>query len=426
MKSHTSRSASQAPSAVQSSSEENHSAVVHIAEDVEVQKDSLGVVVTDTSDTSSSSAPGQSSDESSTLDGGVGTNKKTNSNTTSATANTTTFSQRWINGVHIIHKPLLSFLHFVTRLSAKYPKMMISGIVSLSFFLLFVGLCTNFSVNVDQDLLWTPRGSVPLQHANWLKKESGFTDYQRLLGFFFHADGENVLNMDYMSQVFDALEILQNVEGYNEACTGTDYKYQDVETCEISGVPRFWFYDRKQFESSIHSDDELRLALSQINFQDGGFVDENSVLGYPQRDNVTLVGSAYGVNATLLVSAVSYPVIMVLPTHGAAKDFEKRALQALLDWQEDRESEGMNKKLMKFYAQSSEAFTAEFTRGILTDWPLVPLVFLIMSAFTCAVFARTNIVFSRSMLGFAAVVSVLLSIMAGYGLLFIVGLPFTS
>jgi hypothetical protein len=53
-------------------------------------------------------------------------------------------------------------------------------------------------------------------------------------------------------------------------------------------------------------------------------------------------------------------------------------------------------------------------------------VFIIMSVFTCLVLSRCNPVFSRSLLGFAAVVSVLLAIMAGYGFMFLTGVPFTA
>lgn len=67
-----------------------------------------------------------------------------------------------------------------------------------------------------------------------------------------------------------------------------------------------------------------------------------------------------------------------------------------------------------------------FTRAIVKDIPLVPIVFIIMSIFTCAIFFKRDKVRSRSLLGFAAVLSVLLSILTGYGMVFIIGIPFTS
>merc|ERR1712232_359347 len=49
-----------------------------------------------------------------------------------------------------------------------------------------------------------------------------------------------------------------------------------------------------------------------------------------------------------------------------------------------------------------------------------------MSMFTGLVFFRRNWVHSRVLLGSGAVCSVFLSIMVGYGILFIIGVPFTS
>jgi Patched family len=69
---------------------------------------------------------------------------------------------------------------------------------------------------------------------------------------------------------------------------------------------------------------------------------------------------------------------------------------------------------------------SELTRAITQDLPLIPLVFAIMSAFTCIVFLRTDIVQSRGLLGLGSVVTILLSITSGFGLAFIIGLPFTS
>jgi uncharacterized BrkB/YihY/UPF0761 family membrane protein len=53
--------------------------------------------------------------------------------------------------------------------------------------------------------------------------------------------------------------------------------------------------------------------------------------------------------------------------------------------------------------------------------PLVPIVFVIMGIFTSLVFWKKDKVQSRSLLGFGAVMTVLLSIMSGYGLQFLIG-----
>jgi uncharacterized BrkB/YihY/UPF0761 family membrane protein len=62
-----------------------------------------------------------------------------------------------------------------------------------------------------------------------------------------------------------------------------------------------------------------------------------------------------------------------------------------------------------------------FTRAIVDDIPLVFIVFVVMGIFTSLVFWKKDKVQSRSLLGFGAVVTVLLSIMSGYGLQFVIG-----
>ena len=394
------------------------------APSVTVKMNDMSTIVGDTSETSSASSPSPctSTDDSSTM-GEASTSKK---NESKDKACLTTFAHRWLNGVRTIHRPLMAILQFVTRISATYPKLTISGIMSISFLLLCIGYSTNFHLEVDQDLMWTPRNAPSLEHANWLKYESGFTEYQGIFGILLHADGDNVLTTDYMSQMFDAWETLLSVPGYEQACTDTDYVYENVTTCEISGVHRFWRYRREEFERTIGSDEELRLAMSQINFPDGAYVDEHSILGHPQRDNVTLIGSAFGYNATLLQSALLIPIVVVLPNHKLSKDWEEAALEVMLDLQEQWNSMPASEKHLRIFVQSSGAFPTEFKRGIVADMPYVVMVFIIMSVFTCLVLSRCNPVFSRSLLGFAAVVSVLLAIMAGYGFMFLTGVPFTA
>jgi len=67
-----------------------------------------------------------------------------------------------------------------------------------------------------------------------------------------------------------------------------------------------------------------------------------------------------------------------------------------------------------------------FTRSIVVDIPLIPAVFIVMSAFAVLVFYRRDRLYSRSFLGFCGVLCVLLSLVAGYGLMFCIGITMTS
>jgi hypothetical protein len=62
-----------------------------------------------------------------------------------------------------------------------------------------------------------------------------------------------------------------------------------------------------------------------------------------------------------------------------------------------------------------------FDRALVDDIPLVPIVFVMMTLFTSLVFWKQDKVQSRSLLGLSAVLSVFLSIMVGFGLVFWTG-----
>jgi len=51
----------------------------------------------------------------------------------------------------------MTMIQFISQLSARNPKRTIAAVVLLSLFLLIVGFATNFSMDVDENKIWTPR-----------------------------------------------------------------------------------------------------------------------------------------------------------------------------------------------------------------------------------------------------------------------------
>jgi len=77
--------------------------------------------------------------------------------TAPASSNATeSITSKWSNAVRKVHTPILTGLHKITNLSATHPKSVISGVVAFSLAIFVVGLFTGFSVDVDEDRLWTP------------------------------------------------------------------------------------------------------------------------------------------------------------------------------------------------------------------------------------------------------------------------------
>lgn len=114
-----------------------------------------------------------------------------------------------------------------------------------------------------------------------------------------------------------------------------------------------------------------------------------------------------------------------LPAVPEANIFEKALLDVVIDdirveWQQEQGN------TFRLEGQASRTLSDEFTRAIEDDVTLLPIVFIVMGTFTCAVFWKRDTVKSRTMLGLGAVISVLLAVLSGYGLMFAFGVPFTS
>jgi len=326
----------------------------------------------------------------------------------------TTLSEKWTGMIQAIHVPIIAAIHGVTQMAAKNPKRTLSVIAVVSLFLLVVGLFTNFSVDVDEDKLWTPSGSRSLQHMDWIDNDSGFPEDTNNLLMFFHTNGDNVLGRDEVSRIFEALDAVRAVENYDNMCLESFYMNASGEkTCEIDGVVNFWGLDSALFEAEVSSDEEAIAAMSVPIFPNGSPVSESSILGNPRRDE-----------DGLLTFAQSYTVIVKFPPTDAAETFEDNVLDVLLDMRDEWSRDKDNTLVLEVTADGS--FSDEFERAIINDIPLIPIVFIIMSIFTAIVFFKPDKVKSRSLLGFGAVVTVLLSILSGFGFLFLCGVPFTS
>jgi len=332
-----------------------------------------------------------------------------------------THSSRWTAFIKRTHLPLMKGLLAVARVSAIHPKKTIVTCINISLMLLLSGYFTNFNVGVDERILWTPKGSLPIQH--WQRiKEAGFPGGSKYFVAFFHANGDNVVSKDYVSKVFQVMDTVRNSTHYDAVCADGDRMAAngilEVEegqnaTCEISGIPAFWGYQQSIFEQQVQTDEDVSTSLSSNFFPDFRPVPRSLIMGNYEVDD----------DSGLLTKVQSFTLAFHLPQTDQAQDWGLNMVDVVLNLKDQWISEGSN---FRVECTSDGAFALEFTRAILQDIPLVPIVFLIMSGFTALVFWKRHKVQSRSVIGVAAVVAVLLSIMSGYGLLFIIGVPFTS
>jgi len=327
------------------------------------------------------------------------------------------FGAKWTNVIHRFHHPILRILHKITNIAALHPKAVIASVVVFSIGIFALGFVTNFNVDVDEDTLWTPRDSHPVRNSEWIDDESGFPLNPRSLVMVFHENGDSgILTQQNVGDIFTAVDTVRSLADFEKVC---DRK--ENGDCRITGVTKFWNNSASIFDDLVSSDQDV---IDQINVEsypdDGTPVRFRDLFGNPQKDDNGIV-----------VAAQSYVVILDLNNddedgilEGPSADFEEEALDELFDlrdkWNDD------SSQTLRLEVVAERSFTDEFERAIVNDIPLLPTVFVVMGIFTSLVFFRKDKVLSRSLLGFTAVISVFLSIVAGYGFMFLCAVPFTS
>lgn len=66
---------------------------------------------------------------------------------------------KWSGLVYHLPAPTLKVVHGLSSAAVRSPKRTISITTSLAFALIILGILTNFTVDTDDDEVWTPQGS---------------------------------------------------------------------------------------------------------------------------------------------------------------------------------------------------------------------------------------------------------------------------
>jgi len=274
-----------------------------------------------------------------------------------------------------------------------------------------LGFATNFNAELDKDHACTPQGSRSLSHGEWIDDESGFPEEPRWVLLQLHADGEDILSREAIQRVFQAVHLVRNNSKYAEICAEHETPIVDQETgnftCPIHSVLTFWNNSEAIFNNRIGDDDECIEALSNTTYPNGETVDRPLIMGYAKADDTS--------NKLLSAKSFVVTIAMTPADEDKAEDVEKKAIDAILDLQEEWAAEPGNR--FKIEVNAYRSFGDEFSRAITKDLPLIPMVFVVMVILCCLVFHKRDRVQSRSLLGFGAVCTVLLAIMTGYGML---------
>lgn len=331
-----------------------------------------------------------------------------------------TFSEKWTAALNKIREPIQKGLLWISTLSAANPWTTIISVVVLTLALVVIGIFTNITFESDDDVLFTPFGAYPTAHEDWIIEDSDFPPLPRDYFVLLHRNGGNMfdeqVSLQSIQNSFDVMEELEKTDGFDEVCPSTNNPDDDFETsCPWSGVTRFFNNSRQIFESQIQTHDELMEALSASIYPDGTFVLRAEIFGKVVVNEET----------NMLESAESYLMTLGLPKDddmlSKTEEYEEKSVENIFDM---AEANWDGTIVVEQFNQRSFAY--EFGRGFTQNIPLLIAAFTIMIVFTIGVFSRKNWVLSRASLGAAAVCNATLGLMAGFGLMFICGIPITS
>ena len=325
--------------------------------------------------------------------------------------------RQWSKVTQFLHNQISQFVMILSLAAARNPKRTIALISFVSFALIGIGIATNFQVQVEYEKIYAPINSLPRKHKHWIDNESGFPKTPRPFTVIIHNDGKNVLGKQQMSRVFQVLDSIRETPGYDDICSASTFLNVEREPeCKILSATRFWQHSVDTFNSEIQTDEDTIEALSAPTYSGGMPVLPELIMGYAVREE--------GQNNTLLASAKSYFINIGFPDVDGVDKFELDVLDRLLkikeEWEEDSDID------LHLHFFTLQSYDTEFMRAINNDLVLVPVVGFVMAAFTCMVFFKRDRVQSRSLLGIGSVVTIVMSLMTGYGLMFTIGLPFTN
>ncbi|CAB9506138.1 Pick C1-like protein 1 [Seminavis robusta] len=323
-----------------------------------------------------------------------------------------------------------SLAKIVTRVAvaaARRPVPVILFVTVLSITLAAVGFFTNFELILDLERVFAPTNSRPGQHYEWIQSPEGFPDQTRKVILLYHNDGGTILTTGAMDRVFEGVTTIRTTPGYPELCQrGVYVDFNGNVDCRIMSATGYWTNHSTQVYRNESLDDAgLRERLSGYEFASGAPVYHDAILGNWERGE-----------GGILTSAQSYLVTIDIPdidTDGVTNQFEKDMLERLQDLREKyiAEDQASGVSVSTMDVMTLYAYELEYQRAIFGDLYLVAVVAMFMCGFVMITFARFGFgddggQKSRALLGLSSVYTIGCSMLTGNGLMFLIGVPFTT
>ena len=353
-----------------------------------------------------------------------------------------------------------------------FTTVLLSCVISVA--LLVIGYSTNFVLELNQLHFVTPSGSLPDLHSQWIENEEGSpaSGFPKTRAYYLniHNDGNNVINAHAMEVAIEAIEVVQRTKNYDKLCLTCDecsesdkkMMFDGNSYCRLNSVTQFWDHSSERFRENLTAaissnnnssnnnnmtaDEYVRQAVSYPTYPDGTPVYHEAILGKFEGYNTTTgddidyltvpplslaklleVYTNDNDNSTqemYLTSAECLTIKLDVPDVGSATDdFEEDVLERLADLQDKYESS----ETIQVEYFTMNGYQYEMMRALYTDMPLVGVLVVIMVAFAVLVFSdRHDRVQSRGIVGIYSFTTIGLSLFAGYGFMWLIGVPITS
>lgn len=336
-----------------------------------------------------------------------------------------------------LHDRITKILRLFVAKSASSPNAVLVVMALSSVTLFTAGFYTNFKLETDFGKVFSPTNSRAVIYADWIA-DTSVQPNKYGIDLLIHKSGENILTKNAVEIAFQVLETLQNTTGFSRACLGgyvtSEISRQDAnKVCDFLGITNIFGNSISNFTTMIDNDETFIETLSAESTLNNPVVSD-MYFGLPTR-NVTN-DNQYGD----IISAQSLRIQFLLPTHlvdglnynkGVETNprvyydelFEKAAIEGLLELKHNLQDAGSEYVLEM---QSYDSLVSEGERAIRDDLPLVGIVLVLIGFITCSVFFKRDQVQSSTLMGMGAVMTVVFSGMASFGLLFLCGISFTN
>ena len=240
-------------------------------------------------------------------------------------------------------------------------------VTMLAAVFLTTGLLTSFTLETNETVLWTPQNSQSMMDARWTASR-GYLGSGWELTLFFHANGDDVLGRVQVDRIFEAVDRIRNLPGYDDMCARSWYYDRNGDrTCEIEGVTRFWNSDWDTFTRETSNDQDVIEQISALTYPDEMPIREDRIYGQSQRENDWEFGKLEGLK--------SYFVYIYLPYSQLSDDFESVALDEVFALEKEWKEKDQGETVLTIEIEAGRSFNDEFLRGIYGDLPLSKLLF---------------------------------------------------